>query len=41
MPEMEGNPVMMDITNNWMCIVSINGFIRIYDLSAGYGIAKN
>ncbi|CAG9540911.1 unnamed protein product [Cercopithifilaria johnstoni] len=33
MPEIEGNPIMIDINNSWLCIVSINGFIRIYDLS--------
>ncbi|VDM99684.1 unnamed protein product, partial [Onchocerca ochengi] len=31
---MEGNPIMIDINNSWMCIASSNGFIRIYDLSA-------
>ncbi|EJW69810.1 hypothetical protein WUBG_19282 [Wuchereria bancrofti] len=25
---------MIDINNNWICIASNNGFIRIYDLSA-------
>uniref|UniRef100_A0A0R3RL20 WD_REPEATS_REGION domain-containing protein n=1 Tax=Elaeophora elaphi TaxID=1147741 RepID=A0A0R3RL20_9BILA len=34
LPEIEGNPIMMDISNSWLCIASINGFIRIYDLSA-------
>uniref|UniRef100_A0A7I4KED3 Anaphase-promoting complex subunit 4 WD40 domain-containing protein n=1 Tax=Brugia malayi TaxID=6279 RepID=A0A7I4KED3_BRUMA len=33
LPEIEGNPIMIDINNNWICIASTNGFIRIYDLS--------
>lgn len=38
MPEVEGNPVKMDINNSWLCTVTANGFICIYDMSAGYEI---
>ncbi|VDN32694.1 unnamed protein product [Gongylonema pulchrum] len=34
MPEMEGDPMMLDINGSWMCVTNSNGFIRIYDLSA-------
>ncbi|KAK0394620.1 hypothetical protein QR680_000840 [Steinernema hermaphroditum] len=32
-PEMEGDPVMMDINDRWMCAGTTNGFIRIFDIS--------
>uniref|UniRef100_A0A0N5CXM8 Intraflagellar transport protein 122 homolog n=1 Tax=Thelazia callipaeda TaxID=103827 RepID=A0A0N5CXM8_THECL len=35
MPESEGEPIMMDINNSWLCIINSNGYIRIYDLSSG------
>lgn len=31
---MEGNPVLLDISDSWLCLATSNGFLRIYDLSA-------
>ncbi|TKR66752.1 hypothetical protein L596_022998 [Steinernema carpocapsae] len=32
-PEMEGDPVLMDFNDKWMCAGTTNGFIRVFDLS--------
>uniref|UniRef100_A0A0M3IWZ2 WD_REPEATS_REGION domain-containing protein n=1 Tax=Ascaris lumbricoides TaxID=6252 RepID=A0A0M3IWZ2_ASCLU len=32
-PEMEGDPLLMDLRSSWLCIATSNGFLRIYDLS--------
>ncbi|CAJ0578875.1 unnamed protein product, partial [Mesorhabditis spiculigera] len=32
LPEMEGDPVSIDVNGIWMAVGSTNGFVRIYDL---------
>ncbi|CAJ0941152.1 unnamed protein product, partial [Mesorhabditis belari] len=32
LPEMEGEPMCMDVNGQWMAVGSSNGFVRIYDL---------
>jgi hypothetical protein len=33
LPEIEGDPVLIDVRATFMCIATENGFVRIYDLS--------
>lgn len=33
LPEMEGDAVMLELNNSWICIPTSNGFLRIYDLT--------
>ncbi|KJH43570.1 tetratricopeptide repeat protein [Dictyocaulus viviparus] len=33
LPEMEGDPVMMNSSRNWLAVATSNGFLRIYNLS--------
>uniref|UniRef100_A0A914XUQ0 Anaphase-promoting complex subunit 4-like WD40 domain-containing protein n=1 Tax=Plectus sambesii TaxID=2011161 RepID=A0A914XUQ0_9BILA len=33
LPEIEGDPILLDINGQWLCVGTSNGFLRIYDLS--------
>lgn len=36
LPEIEGDPEILEVNRCWMAVATTNGFIRIYNLSAKY-----